>query len=85
MGKIISEIGTNGEQPFAIQIIDFASNMASPGHLTMPRSSGLQFCSMDAIQIMQNGAMKSSFVKKGFFWKPLTVIESYAVSVISML
>ena len=43
---------------------DFASNMASPGHLTMPRSSGPQFYPMKPIIIMQNGAMATRFVKK---------------------
>ena len=44
--------------------------MASPGHLTMPRSTGPQFYSMKPIIIMQNGAMATSFVKKRFLSKP---------------
>ena len=70
MGKTKFEIGANGEQPFAIRIIDFATDMASPRYLTMPRSTRSQFYPMKAITIMQNGAMATSFVQKWFLSQP---------------
>ena len=73
--KPIFEFGASGEQLFALKIVDFASSMGSPGHLTMPRSTGAQFCSMEAIKIMHKGAMTISFVQKWFLCRVLRNCE----------